>query len=139
LAPPLRWAVLAFDFDPQEGHEQGGQRRGLIVSYEPLHRSGVVTVCPITAAEGRHPRDLDVAIPVGEAGQTKTGHIICSQVRTISVLRARSSLQSGQGVRYVTDQQIRSAVRQSLAIQLGLDIPGLEDGAADDAGYQTDL
>jgi len=98
-----------------------------------------VTVCPITAAEGRHPRDLDVAIPVGEAGQTKPGHIICSQVRTISVLRARSSLQSGQGVRYVTDQQIRSAVRQSLAIQLGLDIPGLEDGAADDAGYQTDL
>jgi mRNA-degrading endonuclease toxin of MazEF toxin-antitoxin module len=139
LAPLLRWAVLAFDFDPHDGHEQGGQRRGLIVSYEPLHRSGVVTVCPITAAERRVARDLDVAIPVGEAGQTKPGHIICSQVRTISLLRARASLQSGQGVRYVTDHSIRGAVRQSLAIHLGLDIPGLEDGADDDAAYQADL
>lgn len=131
--------MLAFDLDPHEGHEQGGTRRGLIVSYEPLHRSGVVTVCPITAAEGRRARDLDVAIPVGEAGQTKPGHIICSQVRTISILRARVSLQSGRAVRYLTDLRIRTAVRESLAIHLGLDIPGLEDGADLDAGFETNL
>jgi len=62
-----------------------------------------------------------------------------SQVRTISLLRARASLQSVQGVRYVTDHGIRGAVRQSLAIHLGLDIPGLEDGADDDAAYEADL
>jgi hypothetical protein len=76
---------------------------------------------------------------VGEAGQTKPGHIICSQVRTISILRARISLQSGRAVQYVTDARIRTAVRESLAIHLGLDIPGLEDGADHDAGFETDL
>ncbi|MDE3077434.1 MAG: type II toxin-antitoxin system PemK/MazF family toxin, partial [Chloroflexota bacterium] len=48
--PPLRWAVLHVDLEPVIGHEQGGERRVLVVSYEPFHRSGRITVCPITAA-----------------------------------------------------------------------------------------
>jgi hypothetical protein len=97
------------------------------------------TLAPLVGGEGRHARDLDVAIAVGEAGQTKPGHIICSQVRTISILRAQAALQSGLAVQYVTDTRIRTGVRESLAIHLGLDIPGFEDGAHLDAGFETDL
>ena len=46
---PLRWAVVVVSLDPAKGHEQAGKRRVLVVSYEPFHRSGLMTVCPITA------------------------------------------------------------------------------------------
>jgi mRNA-degrading endonuclease toxin of MazEF toxin-antitoxin module len=49
-------------------------------------------VCPITAARSvpRYPNE--VAIPIGEAGQTRAGVILCHQVRTISLLRASGAL-----------------------------------------------
>ncbi|HYU49476.1 MAG TPA: type II toxin-antitoxin system PemK/MazF family toxin [Candidatus Limnocylindria bacterium] len=127
----LRWAVVIVDLDPTEGHEQAGQRRALVVSYEAFHRSGLVTVCPITAARERPRYPGEVAIPAGEGGQTKDGLILCAQVRTISVRRIRASgiLPDG-GIAYVTDPRIRSAVRAALRHHLGLDIPPLSDGAA---------
>ncbi len=121
---PLRWAVVIVDLDPAEGHEQAGQRRALVVSYEPFHRSGLATVCPITAARSE-PRYLgDVAIPTDEAGQTKDGVIMTSQLRTISVRRVRSA-----PVGVVRNRRIRRAVRAALAHHLGLDIPAVADGA----------
>ena len=122
----LRWAVLLLNFDPVQGHEQGGERRGLVVSYEPLHAAGMIAVCPITAARTDPVRPAEVRIPVGEAGQTKPGLILCHQVRTISLLRAKP----GGPVRYLTDAAIRAQVREALAMHLGLDIPGYSDGAA---------
>jgi mRNA-degrading endonuclease toxin of MazEF toxin-antitoxin module len=129
--PQLRWAVVIVELDPTEGHEQAGQRRALVVSYEAFHRSGLLTVCPITAARERPRYPGEVAIPAGEAGQTKDGLILCAQVRTISVRRIRTSgsLADG-GISYVTDPRIRSAVRAALRHHLGLDIPPLSDGAA---------
>jgi len=53
LSDRLRWAVVIVDLDPVEGREQAGQRRALVVSYEPFHRSGLMTVCPITAARSQ--------------------------------------------------------------------------------------
>jgi hypothetical protein len=44
-------------------------------------------------------------------------------------------LRAGQTVGYVTDPAIRASVRNALAIQLGLDVPGLEDGASEDDAY----
>jgi mRNA-degrading endonuclease toxin of MazEF toxin-antitoxin module len=129
--PPLRWAVLVFDLEPVVGHEQGGERRALVVSYEPFHVSGRVTICPITAArsEVRYPNE--VAIPLGEAGQTKPGVILCHQVRTISILRAEAMLRrTSARVQYMTDPAIRRQVRVALTRQLGLDIPPALDGAA---------
>ena len=122
---PLRWAVVIVELDPVRGHEQAGTRRALVVSYEPFHRSGLLTVCPITAArvDARYPGD--VPIPAGEAGQTRAAVIIASQLRTISAARLR-----GDAVGYVTDGGIRRAVRAALAHHLGLDIPALGDGAA---------
>jgi mRNA interferase MazF len=130
----LRWAVLHLNFDPVQGHEQGGERRGLVVSYEPLHAAGMVAVCPVTAARTDPARPAEVRIPVGEAGQTKPGLILCQQVRTVSLLRAKAE----GPVRYVTDPEIRARVREALAVQLGLDIPGRNDGASSDDCFGPD-
>jgi len=128
--PPLRWAVVIVDLDPTEGREQAGERRALVVSYEAFHRSGLLTVCPITAARERPRYPGEVAIPAREGGLTKAGLILCAQVRTISVRRVRvSGILPDGGIAYVTDPRIRSAVRAALRHHLGLDIPALSDGA----------
>jgi mRNA-degrading endonuclease toxin of MazEF toxin-antitoxin module len=124
LIGPFRWSVVIVDLDPVQGHEQAGERRALIVSYEPFHRSGLATVCPITAAraEARYPGD--VPIPTGEAGQTRDGVILTSQVRTIALRRVRSA-----PVGTVMHAGLRRAVRRALAHHLGLDLPAISDGA----------
>lgn len=121
---PLRWAVLVVSLDPVVGHEQAGERRALVVSYEPYHQSGNMTICPITAARATPRYPTEVTIPAGEAGQTLPAVILCQQVRTVSVQRARSL----KG--FVTNSSIRAAVRAALARHLGLDIAPLEDGAS---------
>ncbi|MGI8658767.1 MAG: type II toxin-antitoxin system PemK/MazF family toxin [Candidatus Limnocylindria bacterium] len=124
LTGALRWSVVIVDLDPAQGHEQAGERRALVVSYEPFHRSGLATVCPITAArfEPRYPGD--VPIPFGEAGQTRAGVILTSQVRTISLRRVRSA-----PLGTVRDASVRREVRRALAHHLGLDIPSFADDA----------
>jgi mRNA interferase MazF len=121
---PLRWGIVRVALDPVEGHEQAGTRRALVVSYEPFHRSGLMTVCPVTAAraDARYPGD--VPLPAGEAGQTKPGVVMCSQVRTISMRRLR-----GAPLGYLTDPRVRRQVRIALAHHLGLDIPAVADRA----------
>lgn len=121
---PLRWSVVRVALEPTVEHEQGGTRRALVVSYEPFHRSGLATVCPITAArpEPRYPGE--VAIPAGLAGQTRHGVILCQQLRTISLARLTGT---PEGI--VTDPALRRAVRAALAHHLGLDIPAVGDGA----------
>jgi mRNA interferase MazF len=126
-AHPLRWAVVVADLEPAQGHEQGGTRRALIVSYEAFHRADAATICPITAARSTVRYPNEVAIPAGEAGQTKAGVILCHQVRTISLTRVGTPLSP---VGYLTDPQLRDQVRTALARQLGLDIPASSDGAA---------
>ena len=121
---PLRWAVIRVGLDPARGHEQGGTRRALVVSYEPFHRSGLATVCPISAArdEVRYPGE--VALPVGMAGQTRAGVILCQQLRTIALERVVGAPEGR-----ISDVGIRRAVRVALAHHLGLDIPAVGDGA----------
>jgi mRNA-degrading endonuclease toxin of MazEF toxin-antitoxin module len=118
----MRWAVVIVDLDPVSGHEQVGRRRALVVSYEPFHRSGLVTVCPITAARADERYPGDVALARGVAGQTKAGVVICSQLRTISRRRLR-----GAPVGHLADPAIRRRVRAALAHHLGLDIPSVVD------------
>jgi mRNA-degrading endonuclease toxin of MazEF toxin-antitoxin module len=95
-----------------------------VVSYEPFHRSGLATVCLISAArdEVRYPGE--VALPVGVAGQTRAGVILCQQLRTIALERV-IGLPEGR----IIDAGIRRAVRGALAHHLGLDIPAIGDGA----------
>lgn len=123
---PLRWAVVLADLDPTAGHEQAGTRRALVVSYEPFHRSALATVCPITAARSTPRYPNEVAIPVGEAGQTRAGLILCHQVRTISLTRRGNALAP---IGYLTDPRLHEAIRSALARHLGLDVPAHADGA----------
>lgn len=122
----LRWAVVPVRLDPVEGHEQAGERPALVVSYEPFHRSGMITVVPITSARVEARLPGDVPLTAGEAGLRRPGVAICSQVRTISVLR----MVPGRHPRYVENRDIRRQVRTALARHLGLDIPAEADGAA---------
>jgi len=124
LTGRLRWATVIVDLEPTQGYEQAGIRRALVVSYEPFHKSGLLTVCPITAArtDPRYPGD--VAVPAGEAGQTRDGVIVCSQLRTISSQRVRTS-----ALGFLTDPTLRRQVRRALAHHLGIDIPAIADGA----------
>ena len=133
----LRWAMLVVDFDPVQGHEQGGERRALVVSYEPLHASGLMVVCPVTGSHSVARRPGEIPIPRGEAGQTKDGLILCHQVRTVSILRAGATRSAGAQVGRLTSPAIRSQVRETLATMLGLDIPGGSDGASSDDRYQA--
>jgi len=121
---PLRWAVVRVTLDPAARHEQGGTRRALVVSYEPFHRSGLATVCPITAARDEERYPGEVVIPVGTAGQTRPGLILCQQVRTISLERV-----VGAPDGRLRDPGLRRAVRRALAHHLGLDIAAVGDGA----------
>ena len=123
---PLRWAIVIVDLDPTVGHEQRGRRRALVVSYEPFHRSGLATICPITTRPPKYPGE--VPVPEGHAGQTKDGLILAHQVRTID-LRRITAYQVGGAVQYVTSQGVRGSVRAALAHQLGLDLPAVADGA----------
>lgn len=116
--------MVVASLDPVAGHEQAGKRRVLVVSYEPFHRSGLATVCPITAARATARYPGDVPIQAGEAGQTRDGVIVTSQVRTISLGRVRSA-----PIGTVLDRSVRRAVRRALAHHLGLDIPAIADGA----------
>jgi mRNA-degrading endonuclease toxin of MazEF toxin-antitoxin module len=96
------------------------------VSYEPFHRSGLATVCPITTRPPKYPGE--VAIPSGHAGQTKDGLILVHQVRTIDLRRVTAYTLAG-AVQYVTDRDVRRTVRAALAHHLGLDVPAAADGA----------
>ena len=125
--PNLRWAVVLVDLDPTVGHVQQGQRRALVVSYEPFHRSGLATVCPITTRPAKYPGE--VPIPAGHAGQTRDGLVLVHQLRTID-LRRVTAFTLGGSVQYVSDQAVRGAVRAALAHQLGLDVPATADGAS---------
>jgi mRNA interferase MazF len=126
----LRWAVAIVDLDPVEGHEQGGSRRVLVVSNEPFHRGGLMTICPITSAWTVPRYDNEVPIPKGHAGQTRDGVILCHQVRTVSIERIQTVEVGGGGIHYVTDASIRTQVRDALGAHLGLNIPPAIDTRA---------
>jgi len=96
-------------------------------SYESFHRSGLATVCPISARAPRYPGEI--SIPRGQAGQTLDAVVLCHQVRTVDLARVTTFEVAGQAQR-VTDPEIRTRVRSALARHLGLDIPTNVDTAA---------
>jgi mRNA interferase MazF len=127
LSRPLRWAIVLVEFDPAVGHEQAGQRRALVVSYEAFHASGMAAVCPISARAPRYPGE--VPIREGHAGQTKDAVILCHQLRTIDLSRV-TAFEIGGRAQVVSDPLTRQGVRLALSRHLGLDVPPDEDGAA---------
>ncbi|TME11503.1 MAG: type II toxin-antitoxin system PemK/MazF family toxin [Chloroflexi bacterium] len=127
MTGPLRWSIVIASLDPAVGHEQPGRRRVLVVSYEAFHRSGLATICPISARPPRYPGE--VALPRGHAGQTEDAVILCHQLRTVDLERVTSFEIGGEPQR-LSDPLIRGQVRAALAHQLGLDIRTPLDDAA---------
>jgi len=127
MTPARRWSIVIADLAPTVGHEQRGRRRVLVVSYEAFHRSGMATVCPISARAPRYPGE--VALPKGHAGQTKDAVVLCHQLRTVDLDRV-TSFEVGGTPQFVTDPAIRGRVRAAIAHHLGLDIMASLDGAA---------
>jgi len=105
---PLRWAVVIVDLGPAVGHEQAGQQRALVVSYEADHASGMVAVCPISARTAKYPGE--VVIREGHAGQTKDGVILCHRARTIDLSRV-TAFEVAVRTPHVTDPEVRREVR----------------------------
>lgn len=90
---------------------------------------------PPTAAPTQ-PRDaLEIPISARQAGQPKDGVILLHQLRTLSILRAADMLDRSAQVRTLTGPGLRAEVRQTLSIQLGLDLPGVADGALTNDRY----
>lgn len=127
MTDPLRWSIVIASLDPTVGHEQRRRRRVLVVSYEAFHRSGLATICPISARPPRYPGE--VALPRGHAGQTEDAVILCHQLRTVDLERVTSFEIGGEPQR-LSDPLIRGQVRAALAHQLGLDIRTPLDDAA---------
>ena len=127
MTAPLRWSILIANLDPTVGHEQRGRRRVLVVSYEAFHRSGMATICPISARPPRYPGE--VALPRGHAGQTKDAVVLCHQLRTVDLERVAPFEVAGVA-QVLTDPLIRGEVRAAVAHHLGLDIRTPLDGAA---------
>ncbi len=127
MTGPLRWSIVIAELDPTVGHEQRGRRRVLVVSYEAFHRSGMATICPISARPPRYPGE--VALPRGHAGQTEDAVVLCHQLRTVDLARVRS-FEIGGVPQQLTDPLIRGQVRAAMAHHLGLDIRTPLDGAA---------
>ena len=127
MAGALRWSVVIVDFDPAVGHEQAGQRRALVLSYEAFHRSGMAAVCPITTRPPKYPGEI--AIAAGHAGQTQDGLVLVHQVRTID-LRRITVFEIGGVPQLISDAGARRAIRRALAHHFGLDVPAAADGAA---------
>lgn len=133
----LRWSVVLVGLDPTTGHEQAGQRPVLVVSYEPLHQLGLMTVVPITSARTTPRLPGDVALPAGEAGLTRPGVLVCSQVRTISILRIVAERTIAGGLRYLESPMLRADVRSALAHHFALDMRPALDGAEGTTVYRT--
>ncbi len=127
MTGPLRWSIVIVNLAPVVGHEQDGQRRALVVSYEPYHQSGMAAICPISGRDPRYPGE--VPIPRGQAGQTKDAVILCHQIRTIDLMRVTAYRIDGRA-QSVVDPGIRRQVRAALSHHLGLDLSAETDGAA---------
>jgi mRNA interferase MazF len=51
---PERGDIVAMDFSPTVGHEQGGYRPAIVLTESDFNREGMVFVCPITNTERGH-------------------------------------------------------------------------------------
>jgi mRNA-degrading endonuclease toxin of MazEF toxin-antitoxin module len=128
--------VVWVGLDPTLGHEQARRRPALVVSFEPFHSSGLLTVLPITSARtvARYPGD--VPIPAGTAGLPRAGVVIC-QPRTVSIRRLLRSSDSGTDVvGYLDNQALRRQVRDAVAHHFALDIRPIRDGSGGAAYYR---
>ncbi len=73
--------IIRINFNPQEGHEQAGQRPAVVVSNEIFNaRTKMTLVCPIT----RTNRSFPLHIPLDERTLT-VGVVLCEHIRSLDL------------------------------------------------------
>jgi mRNA interferase MazF len=88
LSTPLsilrRGDVWIADFDPVQGHEQGGRRPALVISTDRFNAgpSRLVALLPLTTRLRGVPTHVSVAPPDG--GLDRSSAILCDQLRILS-------------------------------------------------------
>ncbi len=88
-----RGDLVRVQLDPTRGSELRKTRRCVVVQRNAANRGGKTTiVCPLTDAIGKHPSLLFVPVASGSGGTTKNSLIVCSQIRTIDVVRVVEKL-----------------------------------------------
>jgi mRNA interferase MazF len=76
---PRRGDLVWLNFDPQVGHEQGGQRPAIVISPDEYNRTtGLAIVCPITRQAKGY--DHEVTIP---PGLTVSGVVLCDHIKNV--------------------------------------------------------
>jgi len=87
---PSRSDIWVVDLGKGKGHEQSGQRPGLLVSVDEFNQgpAGLVVVLPLTSRDKGIP--WHVEITPSEGGVKKVSYIKCEDVRSVSVKRLRS-------------------------------------------------
>lgn len=78
--------IVVMNFDPKDGHEQGGKRPAVVVSNDIKNQYDNMTmVCPITSHDKKHP----FHIKLDDRTNTQ-GVILCNHVRSLD-LKARGA------------------------------------------------
>lgn len=113
MLKPLRGDIWSLDLNPTRGHEQSGQRPGLVLSENTfnLGPAGLVVVLPITSRHKGIP--LHVEVLPNESGLRERSFIKCEDIRSVSKLRFLSR-------RGAVDESIMRRVEENVKILLGL-------------------
>ena len=113
MSGPARGEIWLVDLNPTRGHEQAGQRPGLIVSVDLFNQgpAGLVVVLPVTTKVKGIPFHVEVEPP--EGGLKERSFIKCEDMR--SVAKERLSRRWG-----AVSAATLAAVEDRLRILLGL-------------------
>lgn len=81
---PHRGEIWLVDLDPTLGHEQAGQRPGLVLSVDEfnLGPADLVIVIPLTSRLRGIPSQIRIDPP--EGGLTRPSAVLCEAVRSVS-------------------------------------------------------
>lgn len=91
MQTPDRSDLVYVNFNPQSGHEQAGNRPGIVLSPKAFNQAtGFAVVCPITRKQKGYP--FEVALPNGLAIE---GVVLTDQVKSLD-WRARQFQIKGQ-------------------------------------------
>lgn len=79
MPTPERGDLVYLNFNPQAGHEQEGERPGIVLSPKAFnHVTGFAVVCPVTRQQKGYP--FEVALP---DGLVFDGVILTDQVKSL--------------------------------------------------------
>ena len=87
-----RGDVWLINFDPVIGHEQGGQRPGLIISVDAFNASAGYDLFAIPITSKFRPIRSRVTIRTPEGGLALDSFIVCEKTRSLSKERLKKKI-----------------------------------------------